>query len=290
MDAEAEEILGEILRGLEEMPDMRFNEILNQIRKGRPRISPRRLTKILRSLVDDGRVVRTVNESWPPHARYTITGFPGHDCDGIRTIVLDKYCPICVKSRLKAWMSPSMITIKCQNPDCAMGGDPHEMPYYCRGPNPFPDWKKEGVDVFDILYELASKKVDESALDFWSKECMDCGSSKLRVQKSGPMYDKECMDCGHASGGVPFTAWSLPEGITFLRNHPRVRDGWIAQPVGIDGVKCWAVTCLDLDANHRLTTYANYKTFRPVKLVIDYHAKPLAGEKTAEEMVAEFLG
>jgi hypothetical protein len=52
------------------------------------------------------------------------------------------------------------------------------------------------------------------------------------------------------------------------------------KPLTVNGRKCWAITYLDIEENKKLVIYADYKTFKPLKVVIDYEPKPLKNEKT----------
>jgi len=40
-----------------------------------------------------------------------------------------------------------------------------------------------------------------------------------------------------------------------------------------------------VEKNVKLIIYANYKSFKPIKIEIDYEAKPLKHEKTAKELI-----
>jgi len=139
--------------------------------------------------------------------------------------VMEKFCPVCLEYRLKAVIKPDVIMIKCQNPACFIGGDPEKPPYLHTGPNYFPDWKERGLDIYDLMFEAHSRVFNERVRDYWTNSCLKCGSSNTKIERLGPCYNKVCMNCGHGSGGIPIEAWSIPEGITFLRNHPKVMDG-----------------------------------------------------------------
>ncbi|MEM2137224.1 MAG: hypothetical protein QXI93_04635 [Candidatus Methanomethylicia archaeon] len=205
----------------------------------------------------------------------------------IITIEMEKYCPICLKYKLKAIIKPDTIIIKCQNPNCFIGGDPEKPPYLHIGVNYFPDWKQRGMDIYDLMFETHRRIFHRRVEDYWTKLCLNCGSSNVQIKRLGPWYNKVCMNCGYSSGGIPIEAWSIPEGIVFLRSHPKVRDGWVTKPLIINCKKCWAITCLDVENNIKLIIYADYKSFKPVKIVIDYEAKPLKHEKTVEELLRE---
>jgi len=184
-------------------------------------------------------------------------------------------------------VKPNTIVIKCSNPDCLIGGDMESPPYLHKGSNYFPDWKERGLDVYDLMYEAHRREFYERVRDYWSALCLSCGSSNVKVKKLGPWYDKTCIDCGYGSGGIPIEAWSIKEGIAFLRDHPKVQVGWTTKPLTIDGRKCWAITYLDAEENTKFIIYADYKTFKPLKIVIDYEAKPLKHEKTIQQLIQD---
>jgi len=153
-----------------------------------------------------------------------------------RVVRMDKYCPLCLKSRLRAEITFETITVKCQNPDCIIGGQPDRPPYYHHGHNCVPDWETLGLDIYDLMHKEHVQLVEERKKEYWNGKCADCGSADVRISKSGPWFDKQCMKCGHGSGGIPLEAWAIPEGVTFLRHHHRVREGWIAHPVEVEVV------------------------------------------------------
>jgi hypothetical protein len=202
-------------------------------------------------------------------------------------VVMDMYCPICLKDRLKALIKPDVIIIKCSNPDCIIGGDIDKPPYMHRGSNYFPDWKQKGLDIYDLMHEVHKREFHERVKDYWSNSCLNCGSSNVKVEKLGPWYNKTCFDCGYGSGGIPIEAWTIKEGIAFLKNHPKAIAGWTTKPLTVNGRKCWAITYLDIEENKKLVIYADYKTFKPLKVVIDYEPKPLKNEKTIQQLIKD---
>jgi hypothetical protein len=186
---------------------------------------------------------------------------------------------------LKALIKPDVIMIKCSNPDCLIGGDMDKPPYLHKGFNYVPDWRERGLDVYDLMYEAHRREFHERVRDYWSNSCLKCGSFNIKVKRLGPWYNKTCLDCGYGSGGMPIEAWTLKEGIAFLRNHPKLVCGWTTEPLTINGRKCWAITYLDIEENVKLVIYADYETFKPLKVVIDYEAKPIEHEKTIQQLI-----
>jgi hypothetical protein len=88
---------------------------------------------------------------------------------------------------------------------------------------------------------------------------------------------------------VHITPWELPETVAFLRAHPKVSEAFIYDKVAIDGKACWGVTAADVETDEKLIIYVDAETFKPVKIIIDYEGKPVAGEMTSKELIEKFL-
>lgn len=205
---------------------------------------------------------------------------------------MKKWCPMCLEARLKVKVTPQTIKIKCKNPRCLLGGPIDRPPYYIAIENEIPDWRKRGLDIYDLVQKsIAKTRVTpkEKMKLYRTGRCLKCGSENLIVEEFGPWYNKHCKDCDHAWGAVLFTAWELLETVSFLRAHHKVAETFLMGKVTVDGKTCWGTTYTDLDTNEKLILYIDAETFKPYKIIIDFEGKPIAGEMTQEEIIDKLL-
>jgi hypothetical protein len=205
---------------------------------------------------------------------------------------MEKLCPMCLEAQLKVNVTPQTIRIKCKNSRCLFGGPMDKPPYYIAIKNEIPDWRKRGLDIYDLVQKSIAKTKatpEEKMKLYRADKCPKCGSESLIVEEFGPWYNKHCRDCDYAWGAVLFTAWELPETVSFLRTHHKVAETFLVEKVTIDGKTCWGTTYTDLDTNEKLILYMDAETFKPIKIIIDFEGKPIAGEMTQEEISNKLL-
>ncbi len=203
---------------------------------------------------------------------------------------LEKWCPLCLETQLKAKVTPEVIRIKCKNPKCIAGGPIDKPPYYIAMDNEIPDWREKGLDIYDLVQKIGSQATPEKKMEMYrSNKCWKCSSENLIVEEFGPWYNKHCKECGEGWGGAVINPWEFPETVAFLRAHHRVAETMLSEKVEVDGETCWGIVCTDLDTNEKLVMYADVETFKPIKICIDFEGKPVEGEMTREELVEKFL-
>jgi len=203
---------------------------------------------------------------------------------------LEKWCPFCLETHLKAKVSPELVRIKCKNPRCIVGGPIDKPPFYMAIDNQIPDWREKGLDIYDLVQKIGSKATPEKKMEVYqTNKCPKCGSENLIMEEFGPWFNKHCKDCDEGWGWTIINPWEFPETVAFLRTHHRVAETMLNEKVTVDGKTCWGIVCTDLDTNEKLVMYADVETFRPVKVCIDFEGKPVEGEMTTEQLVEKFL-
>jgi len=207
-------------------------------------------------------------------------------------IDMEKWCPMCLETRLRAKVTPKIIRIKCKNPKCLFGGPIDKPPFHIAIDNEIPNWQEQGLDIYDLIQKNLSGVPDLPIRKmelYQANKCPRCGSENLIMEEFGPWYNKHCKDCDYGWGAVAITAWELPETVAFLRTHHRVAESLLGEKVKINDKICWGTTYTDLDTNEKLVLYADAETFRPVKILIDFKGKTVKGEMTREDLVEKFL-
>lgn len=202
---------------------------------------------------------------------------------------LDKWCPMCLKAHLRARVTTETISIKCENQECIIGGPIDRPVYYIATGNKIPDWRKRGLDIYDLVLENSFKSTEVKVKLYRAGKCLECGSENLIVEEFGPWYNKQCKDCGNSWGCTVINAWEFPETLAFLKMHHKVAETMIGRKVMLDGKGYLVMIYTDLDTGEKLVMYADAETLRPVKICIDLEGRPVEGEITREELVEEFI-